>query len=206
MTSSMVGESGKGSVSLARFSVSAAPGPRGRLIAFDDDEDFLLIEPETDWPQGDALEARWGFIRHEHGCSTFTVRDVQSVEGGRVRINLKYTPHLALNRVMATGVEGDSILVEPRPCQPWRTSASQPNLLGFQVYRQLEDGVALVGELRGQGSVSVRDNWGKRLGPALPTIKVEGDLGGVEPGDELALSRLRPGKDIVEIVSWISFH
>ena len=197
---------GEGHVSLGKFSLSAAPGPRGHLVAFDDDEDFLLIEPETDWPEGDALAGRWGFIRHDHGCSTFTVRDVRKVEGGRLRINLKYTPHLALNHVMATGVEGDSTLVEPRPCHPWRTSTSQPNLLGYQVYRQLEGGLELVGEMRSQGTVRARDNWGKTLGPALPTIRVEGNLGNLEPGDELAITRLRPDKDVVEITPWISFE
>ncbi len=195
---------GQGMVGLGEFELSCGPPPAGRLISFDDEHDTLTVEPTSHWPEGDALAGRWGLIRHEAGASTFTIRTIEPAEDGRVRIALKYTPHLVLNAVRATSVDGETIAVEPRPAHPWRTSASQPNHLGFGVYRRSEDGLQLIGEMAGQGGVHARDGYGKLLGPPLPTITVEGDTALVRPGDELAITRLRPGADVVEVTPWSS--
>ncbi len=198
---------GEGLVALGGFELAAGPTPAGRLVAFDDDADTLTVDPLTDWPEGEALAGRWGIIRHGHGASSFTIREVTREADGRLRVALKYTPHLVLNRVRATSaVEGETISVQPRPAHPWRTRASEPDLLGFHVYRATDEGPVLVGEMAGQSAASSRDNWGKKLGPMLPTIRVEGDPAGVRPGDDLLITRLRPGEDIAEVTPWACFE
>jgi len=190
---------GEGEVRLGRLALTAPPAPAGRLIEFDDEHDRLVIEPATNWPDDGSLAGRWGIIEHEYGRSTCTIREVTQLPDGRVRIALKYTPHLALNTVRATGVEGGQILVQPRPAHPWRTAASQPAHLGFQVYRRIDGALDRIGEMAGQGAIYAQDNWGKRLGPGLPTITVDGDASRVQVGDELVLTRLRPGLDTVTV-------
>lgn len=198
---------GEGKAALGDFELRAGPAPAGRLVAFDDGANTLTIEPASEWPEGVALEGRWGIIRHEHGASTFTIRDLERVDGGRLRISLKYTPHLVLNRVRATSVvDENTIAVEPRPAHPWRTAASEPNELGFVAYRDTGAGLVPVGTVSGLGAFSSVDNWGKRLGPMLPTIRVEGDASSVEPGEDLLITRLRPGEDIVEVTPWACFE
>ncbi len=189
---------GAGQVRLGEFSLSAPAAPTGRLVAFDDDEDFLLVDPEAAWPQDGSLDGRWGMIRHEHGVSTCTIRRVSAQPDGLVRIDLKYTPHLALNTVRATGVEGDRLLVQPRPAHPWRVGGDSGDL-GFMVYRREADGPELVGRMGAIGSLFATDSFGKRLGPGLPTIAVDGAVSVVRPGDDLLLTRLRPALDTVTV-------
>lgn len=193
---------GEGQVRLEDFALTAPPTPTGRLLAFNDEEDFLLIEAEGAWPTDGSLAGRWGLIRHEHGASTFTIAQVHPARDGRIRIDLKYGPHLVLNRVRATGVEGDRILVQPRPAHPWRTAQSAPNHLGFMVYRQGADGLQPIGEAAGLSSVFAIDGYGKRLGPGLPTLAVDGDVAQVRPGDDLLITRLRPGLDKVTVTPY----
>jgi len=190
---------GEGEARLGEFALTAPPAPPGRLVAFDDSEDFLLVEPEAPWPTDGSLAGHWGLIRHEHGCSTFTIREVSPAADGRIRIDLKYTPHLALHTVRATGVEGGRILVQPRPAHPWRTAMSAPNHLGFMVYRRAGASLERVGETAGIGGIFAADGYGKHLGPGLPTLAVDGDVTGVQPGDELVITRLRPGLDTVTV-------
>lgn len=191
---------GQGNVALGDFELACPAGPRGRLVAFDDEADVLVIRPQSDWPTDGSLSGSWGVVRHHRGTSTFTVREVTPGGDGTVRIALKYTPHLVLNTVRATGLEGEDVLVEPRPAHPWRTRTSEPNLLGFQVYRRTAHGLERIGEMAGQGGISARDNWGKVLGPTLPTISVDGDASLVQPGDELLITRLRPNEDSVAVM------
>ncbi len=195
---------GAGEVRLGDFALRAPEEFTGRLIAFDDDEDFLLIDSQTPWPDDDSLIGRWGMIRHEHGVSTCTIREVTRVPDGRVRIDLKYSPHLALNTVRATGVEGDHILlVQPHPAHPF-VLENVPDRLGFLVYRRGEEGLESLGTLKGIADTYAYDNWGKRLGPGLPTIAVDGDVSRVKPGDDLIITRLRPGLDTVTVTPCVS--
>ncbi len=198
---------GGGIAGLEGFELEPGAGATGRLMAFDDNRDTLTIEPSSDWPLDGLLDGRWGMVRHDRGTSTFTIRDIERLEYGLVRINLKYTPHLVLNTVRATSVEDDNrIAVEPRPAHPWRTRVSEPNLLGFRVYRRVENGLEEVGTMAGQGSMGARDNYGKRLGPSLPTITVEGKPDLAQPGDDLLITRLRPGEDTVTVMPWGCFE
>ena len=197
---------GGGAAGLGEFELATGEGALGRLMAFDDDADTLTIEPATDWPEGEALAGRWGIVRHDKGASTFTIREIERLEDGNVRIALKYTPHLVLNRVRATSViDEDTVAVEPRPAHPWRERASEPNQLGFIAYRDTADGLLPVGEGAGLGAFTSYDNWGKRLGPMLPTLTVDGDASQVQPGEDLLLTRLRPGADTVEVLPWASW-
>lgn len=198
---------GEGEVALGRFELSAGPGPAGWLVDFDDEADALIVESTSQWPEGEALAGRWGIIRHETGASTFTIRDVERLGDGCLRVNLKYTPHLVLNRVRATSViNGNTVAVEPRPAQPWRTPGSAPNELGFVACRDTEAGPQPIGETAGLGASSSHDNWDKRLGPMLPTLSVDGDASAVQPGEDLLLTRLRPGRDTVEVMPWASWN
>ncbi len=197
---------GEGNAGLNEFELTPGQGARGSLVAFDDRENTLTLKPSGDWPEGDALADRWGLIRHQTGASTFTIRDVERLDDGLVRINLKYTPHLVLNRVRATSVvDKDTLTVEPRPAHPWRTRSAEPNHLGFIAYRRDGAGLEPIGETAGIGGISCSDNWGKRLGPMLPTLTIDGDASAVRPGDDLLITRLRPGEDLVEITPWASF-
>lgn len=186
---------GEGVVSLGVFERKSAPGPRGMLQAFDDAADVLYVRPETDWPKGNALAGQWGLIRHEHGATTFTIDRVSRSENGMVAVHLDYTPHLVLNRLWAKGHHSPArILVEPPPNMPWNRSHPQ---LGFRVYRRTQEGIKTIGEYTGAGSVPLKDNWGYTLGPPRRTITIEGDTSGVKAGDDLLLTRLRPGEDTV---------
>ncbi len=192
---------GEGAVSLGEFALTCAPGPTGRLVDFDDDADVLIVEPDRAWATDGSLDGRWGVIRHAHGSSTFTIKRVERADDGSVRIALKFTPHLVLNTVRATGHTDDGrVLVEPRPMHPWRTAASQPNFLGFAVYRTTEAGRQLLGEVAGVGGITSHDGWGKRLGPLLPTLTIEGRPERVQAGDTLHITRLQPGDDRVEVM------
>ncbi len=189
---------GAGTVSLGSFSISTEAELSGRLLSFDDEADYLLIEADNPWPAGDVLADQWGFIRHEHGVSTFTVRSVEPDGEGRYKIHLKYTPHLAICRVLASGVlDAKRIMVEPMPNVP--RDAFKPSSLGFYVYRQLADRLELVGAYERRSSVRLKDEYGYDLGPPQPLIVVDGDTSQVKAGHELAISRLRPGQDTVFI-------
>ena len=189
---------GAGKVGLGSYEINNDEPLAGRLVAFDDEADYLLIEAQRPWPTGTALANQWGFIRHEHGVSTFTVRSVEAAGAGKYRIHLKYTPHLAICRVVATGVVGGRrITVEPPPNLP--KDALTPNPLGLHVYRQVGDELEPVGIYESTSRIRLKDNWGYNLGPAQAALNIDREASSVKAGDELAISRLRPGKDEVFI-------
>ncbi len=189
---------GTGRVRLGNYEISNHEQLAGRLITYDDEADYLLIEAARPWPTGTSLAGQWGFIQHEHGVSTFTVRSVETAGAGKYKLHLKYTPHLAVCRVLATAAVGNRrIAVEPPPNLP--RDAIKPNPLGLHVYRQVVDALEPLGLYEGTSWIRLKDNWGYNLGPAQAVLNIDGEVSAVNAGDELAISRLRPGKDKVFI-------
>lgn len=185
---------GAGELQVGKAKVSTDADRQGKLVDWNDEEDYLVVESHEPWP---SVPGATIFVQHERGMTTATLDRVETEGPGRLRMHLRYHPHLALNYLRAVEVRGGVLLVQPPPNLPWRDGGG-PAHLGLMVYRQPKNRAwQLLGDYESVTTLRTRDPWGYNLGPGLPAIRVAGDLKPVRPGDLLAVTRLQPGKDRV---------
>jgi len=154
-------------------------------------DDFaLLVRSSPALPTGDQLAGRTFIIQHTRGRSSFTIASVAAPLNGVQRVLFAGLPKLLENVLRVKEVEPTRIMVEPPPV----LTRSQ---VEYHVYHLGQGRLGHLGELRGLGSVGILDERGRRL-HSFRTLDMT-NTAGVRTGDEVAVSRIVPGRDTFEI-------
>ncbi len=185
--------------------VEATPTIEGTLVGFDDVEKSLTVKPEGALPGGDALAGEVVTIRHRERTSAYTIRSVEEMEDGTVKLYLDGWPHLATGYLLVTGVEEDRVWVEPPPVLQGKVD--HLNLFKVEEDRSLsflqpsEERTAhgcfwlWGGE---HGAEGILDEWGTLIRSRNYLTVEEAEQ--VSAGGEVAFSLLHPGVDRFRIV------
>ncbi len=174
--------------------LKGAPALTGRLLDFDDTADTMLIEAGASSPdgwetvKGEVLAGQTLIVQHREDRSSFTIRSVEALGGGRYLLRLDGHPHLMNNWLLVRHVDGSGITVEPPPVLDHKRSA-------FKVYAGDPASPHMLGPLRQLQSVPVCDEWGTAMQRFYQVVT--DDYTGVEPGGEIGITRLEKGHDTV---------
>ena len=180
--------------------VEAAPTVEGTLVGFDDVEKSLTVKPDGELPGGDALAGEVVTIRHRERTSAYTIRSVEEVGDGTVKLHLDGWPHLAIGYLLVTGVESDRVWVEPPPVLQGKVE--NVNLFKVEADRSLRflqpsgertnPGIFWMwsGE---RGADGILDEWGTLIRSRHYLTLEEAEQ--VSAGEEVAFSLLHPGVD-----------
>ena len=165
----------------------------GRLMDFDDGQYTLTIESQDGFPLGDALAGRVIVVQHREDRSTFTIDRVESLGGYRYLVHLADQPHLMNNWLLVHKVDGSGIWIEPRPVLDSKRRT-------YKVYGGAPGKMRLLGPLRKVDATVVRNE----IGTPMHTFHrvVTDDYSGVEPGQEIGITRLEKGRDTVFVTNW----
>jgi len=154
------------------------------------DEFALIVRAAPPLPLGDELAGQTLIIQHSRGRSSFTISGVGPAGDGTERVNLADMPKLLENVLLVRDVEPTRLVVEPPP-----VLVGSP--VDYHVYHLGDDGPRHLGELAGRGSIGINDERGRRM-HYFSTLVVA-STEGVGEGDEVAISRVVPGRDTFEI-------
>ena len=172
--------------------VEAVDTVEGLLVGFDDVEKSLIVQSDSGIPEGDALSGEVVTVRHRARVSAYTVRNVESQDGGRYTIRLEGGPHLAIGYLRVTGTEAGRIWVEPPP-------VLQGKVDHLNVFRVENDrSLTFLEPLGGRSSDEICDEWG--CGIRSRNALELSEAGRVSPGGDVAISALHPGVDRIRIV------
>ena len=173
------------------LALECGPGYSGALVDFDDARDTLTVQTQDELPLGPVLQGKTIVLQHELDKSTFSIDRVEPGPGGRFILHLSGTPHLAANYLLVKQVGQDELTVEPRPVLPSRHN--------HFVYADQGGDLRPLGKMAKWWREPIRDEWGRTL-TYRNKLSCE-DIRGIEPGDEVALSLLRPGTDTFHIAA-----
>ena len=165
---------------------------RGRLLDFDDGNDTLTIECPEPFPQGNVLAGQPIIVVHDKDRSTYTIDSVEKLGDGRYLVKLDDEPHLMNNWLLVRKVAGDGITVEPPPVLDRGPS--------YKVYAGKPGRMRLLGPLHKFAYTSIHSEWGSHMYDSVRAIT--DDYTGVEPGQEIAITRLEKGKDAVFVTNF----
>jgi len=184
-----------GSYLTADGSTISLKGPaqwQGRLLDFNDADDTLVIESDQQLPPGHVLAGQTMIVQHDKDRSTFTVAGLEKLGAGRYLVRLDDDPHLMNNWLLVKRVGPDGITIEPPPVLD-----SGPS---YNVYGGKPGSMRLLGPLRKFNYTSIYNEWGAYMYD-LQSV-VTDDYAGVEPGQEIGITRLQKGKDTVFITNF----
>jgi len=173
-----------------------AKGPaefKGRLLDFNDAADTLTIESDEPFPLGDVMAGQPIIIQHTEDRSTFTIASIERLEENRLLIRLDGHPRICKNWVLVKGVSNDGIAVEGGPVLDSKRST-------IKVYAGEPDKMRLLGPLRNMGGTTIRNEFGTTM-HTIRTL-ITDDYSGVEPGQDIALTRLENGRDTVSVTNF----
>lgn len=164
----------------------------GRLVDFNDAADTLVIESEEAWPTGATLAGRPIVIQHREDRSTFAIKSVERIGDGRYLVQLDDQPHLMNNWLRVRKVTRHGIVIEPPPVLDSKRRT-------YKVYAGAPDDMRLLGPLRKMGSTTVRNEIGTDM-LRFYSVVID-DYSGVEPGQDIGITRLEKGRDMVFVTN-----
>ncbi len=173
-----------------------ADGPaqlRGSLLDFNDIDDTLTIQSDGELPPGDTLAGQPIIVQHAEDRSTYTIGSVEPLGGGRFLIRLDDEPHLVNNWLNVTQVDQSGIVVEPPPVLDGKRRT-------YKVYAGDPASPRLLGPLVGIAGRAVYSETGTLM-HSFQCVQV-GDTSGVEPGQEIGITRMEKGRDTVFVTNF----
>ncbi len=174
----------------------AAKGPpefTGRLLDFSDLDDTLTIAADTPFPVGEVMAGQPIIVQHAEDRSTFAIKSVAALGDNQYLVHLDDQPHLMDNWLLVRSVSEDGIVVEPTPVLDSKRRT-------FKVYGGEPGKMRLLGPLRGTGATTIRNEFGTSM-HSIRTV-VTDDYSGIEPGQEIAITRLEKGRDTVSVTNF----
>ncbi len=165
----------------------------GRLLDFNDAEDTLTVASSDAIPEGEVLAGLPVIVRHAEDRSTFTIASVEALDEGKYLMRLDDQPHLVNNWLLVSQVDQSGVLIEPPPVLDSKKSA-------YKVYAGEPGKLRMLGPLRGFSSRHIYSESGVLMHSF--TSLLTDDYTGVEPGQEIAITRLEKGKDTVSITNF----
>jgi hypothetical protein len=176
----------------ARLHLKGPTQWHGRLVDFSDPDDTLIIETDQPFPAGKVLAGQTLIVQHDKDRSTFTILSVERLGAGRYLIRLDDQPHLMNNWLLVSGVGPDGIMFEPPPVLD-----SGPS---YKVYGGEPGKMRMLGPLRKFSGTAIYNEWGSYM-YTLNGV-VTDDYKGIEPGQEIGLTRLEKGRDEVFVTNF----
>ena len=164
----------------------------GRLLDFNDADDTLLIEGAEAWPEGDTLAGRPVIVQHTEDRSTFLIKSVSAQGKGRYLVQLDDQPHLMNNWLLVKKVDAEGIVIEPPAVLDGKNT--------YKVYGGEPGRMRMLGPLRGFGSKTVYNEYGTRMHTFQSVLTDSYE--GVEPGQEIGITRLEKGVDTVSVTNF----
>ncbi len=131
-------------------------------------------------------------VQHTEDRSSFTIDTIQRVADDRYLIKLDDQPHLMNNWLLVKKVDAEGIVIEPPPVLDSKNT--------FKVYAGEPGQMRMLGPLRGFGSKTVYNEYGTRMHSFRSVLTDSYE--GVEPGQEIAITRLEKGKDTVFVTNF----
>jgi len=163
-------------LSLGAYDFSVGPSYTGKLLSFDDERDTLTVAAESPLPTADRLLDETIIIRHARGTSTFTVESIRRLDGPRHEIALRWSPHLGENYLRVVRSGGAWLHYQPPHSLPFRCAE-----LGYHVYEKSNGG-----PLKHIGRIAAATH---------SMFFLDSHERNVTAGDEIVVTRLRPGHD-----------
>jgi len=162
----------------------------GTVVEMQPRDFALVVRADPPLPRGNALAGRTLIVQHTRGRSSFTIDRVEPATEGTQRVVFAGMPKLLENVLLVSDVEPTRIVVEPPP-----VLGRSP--VDYHVYHLRKGGLRPLGKLKGRRRIGILDERGRRLHyfTALNVANTEG----VSKGDEVAISRIVPGRDTFEI-------
>ena len=165
----------------------------GRLLDFSDPDDTLTIQAEGAFPVGEVMAGQPIIVQHAEDRSTFAIKSVEALGDNKYLIHLDDQPHLMDNWLLVRSVSDDGIVVEP----PLILDSKRRT---FKVYAGEPGNMRLLGPLRAIRATTIRNEFGTSM-HSIRTVLTD-DYSGVEPGQEIALTRLEKGRDTVSVTNF----
>jgi len=175
------------------LAIEGPPQLRGRLLDFNDDDDTLTIASDDAFPVGEVLAGRPMIIQHAEDRSSFTIGSVEKLAASKYLVRLDDQPHVVSNWLLVRHVDQSGIMVEPPPVLD---SKKGP----YKVYAGLPGDMRMLGPLRSISGMPIYAEDGTLM-HSFSSI-VTDDYTGVEPGQEIAITRLEKGRDEVFVTSF----
>jgi hypothetical protein len=144
-------------------------------------------------PTGDVLAGQPIIIQHAEDRSTYTIGSVEQVADNQYLIHLDDEPHLMNNWLYVTHVDGSGIVVEPPPVLDSKRNT-------YKVYAGDATTPRLLGPLNALDARSVYSETGTLM-HTFRSVIVD-DYSGVEPGQEIGITRLEKGRDTVSFTNF----
>ncbi len=171
----------------------APPQFTGRLLDFDDEKDTLTIESSDALPIGDVMAGQPIVVQHAEDRSSFTIKSVQALGGDRYLVHLDDRPRLFNNRLRVRSVDANGMVVEPDPVLDAKRRT-------YKVYAGEPGKERMLGPLRSIGAITIRNEFGTNMFDFRRIVT--DDYSGIEPGQEIAITRLEKGKDTVFVTNF----
>jgi hypothetical protein len=164
----------------------------GRLLDFDDTHDTLTIESGDAFPLGDTLAGLPIIVQHTEDRSSFTIASIERLGADKYLVHLDDQPHIVSNWLLVTDVGSSGITFEPPAVLDSKNT--------YKVYAGEPGKLRLLGPLRHFNTQHIYSEDG-RLMHSFSAVATD-DYGGVEPGQEIGLSRLEKGVDTVSVTNF----